>query len=117
VHYINVASKSSELTWTFCIDDENGDRQIVEYSVTLQQCVDCISAESVMRATQIQFVHERIEVTSIIDNKKTRKAVLIDTNVDGVFKPAARLHSLVAVDKGIKENLIVAKRLSEELKL
>ena len=114
VHYINVASKSSELTWTFCIDDDNGDRQIVEYSVALQKCVDCISAESVMRAPQIQFVHERIEVTSIIDNKKTRKAVLIDTNVDGVFKPAARLHSLVAADKGIKENLIVAKRLAEE---
>ena len=114
VHYINVASKLSELTWTFCIDDDNGDRQIVEYSVTLQKCVDCISAESVMRAPQIQFVHERIEVTSIIDNKKTRKAVLIDTNVDGVFKPAARLHSLVAADKGIKENLIVAKRLAEE---
>lgn len=114
VHYINVASKSSELTWTFCINDVNGVCHIVEYSVTLQKCVDCMSDESVMRAPQIQFINERIEVTSIIDNKKVRKAVLIDTNVDGVFKPATRFHSLVATDKRIKEDLIVAKRLAKE---
>ncbi len=114
VHYINVASKSSELTWTFRIDDGNGASQLVEYSVTLQKCEDCMSVESANQAPQIQFANERIAVTSMIDGEKARKAVLIDTNVDGVFKPAARFRSLVAADKKAKEDLIVAKKLARE---
>ncbi len=114
VHYINVASKSSELTWTFRLDDDKGGSQLVEYSVTLQKCEDCMSAESPMRAPQIQFSNERIAVTSIVDEERARKAVLIDTNVDGVFRPAARFRSLVATDKKVKEDLIVAKRLAKE---
>ena len=114
VHYINVASKSSELTWTFRMDDANGDNRLVEYSVTLQRCEGCLSAEGVMRSQQIQFVNERLAVTSMSGGEKSRKTVLIDTDVDGVFKPAARFRSLLAIDKKVKEDLIVAKKLAEE---
>ena len=114
VHYINIESKSSELTWTFRIDDDGGDIQLVEYSVTLQKSEDNISTENMARMPQIQFVNERIAVTSMIGQKKIRKAVLIDTNVDGVFKPDARLRSLVASNKKVREDLIVAKRLAQE---
>ena len=114
VHYINVASKSSELTWTFRMDDANGDNRLVEYSVTLQRCEGCLSAEGVMRSQQIQFVNERLAVTSMSGDEKSRKTVLIDTDVDGVFKPAARFRSLLAIDKKVKEDLIVAKKLAEE---
>lgn len=113
-HYINVESKSSELTWTFCIDSDKGGVQVVEYSVTLQKHEDCLTAENTVRVPQIQFVNERIAVTTTTDGKKVRKAVLIDTNVDGVFKPAMRFRSLVSSDKKVKEDLIVAKRLSME---
>lgn len=114
VHFINVASMSAELTWTFRIDDEKGDSQLIEYSVALQKCEGCMSAESAIRAPQIQFVKERIAVTSTIAKEKARKAVLIDTNVDGVFKPVTRFRSLVAVDKKVREDLVVAKRLARE---
>lgn len=114
VHYINVESKSSELTWTFRFDDDKGDIQLVEYSVTLQKCEDCIAVEGSVRAPQIQFVNERIAVTSMTADERARKTVLIDTNVDGVFKPVVRFHSLVASDKKAREDLIVAKRLAME---
>lgn len=113
IHYINVESKSSELTWTFRIDGDKGDVQLVEYAVTLQKGEDCIAAENMVR-TRIQFVNERIAVTSTIGGERARKVVLVDTDVDGVFKPAARLRSLVASDKKTREDLIVAKRLSRE---
>ncbi len=109
IHYINVESKSSELTWTFRIDGDKGDVQLVEYAVTLQKGEGCIAAENI-----IQFVNERIAVTSTIGGERARKVVLVDTDVDGVFKPAARFRSLVASDKKTREDLIVAKRLSRE---
>lgn len=114
IHYINIESNSSELTWTFRIDDNNGDVQLIEYSVSLQKCENCITTENATRTHQIQFVNERISVTATIGDEKARKTVLIDTNVDGVFKPATRFHALVASDKKAKEDLIVAKRLARE---
>ncbi len=113
VHYINIESKSSELTWSFRIDDERGVSQLVEYSVTLQKAEDSIAAENSVRTSEIQFVNERISVTSQSGEERTRKAVLIDTNA-GVFKPATRFRSLITSDKRLKEDLIVAKRLAME---
>lgn len=114
VHYINVEAKSSELIWTFRIDDDKGDIQLVEYSVTLQKSEDGISVEDMVRVPQIQFVNERIAVTSTIGGKKVRKAILIDTNEARVFKPSTRFRSLVASNKKVREDLIVAKRLARE---
>lgn len=114
VHYINVEAKSSELTWTFRIDDDKGDIQLVEYSVTLQKSEDGMSVEDMVRAPQIQFANERIAVTSTIGGKKARKAILINTNEDGVFRPSTRFRSLVASNKKAREDLIVAKRLARE---
>lgn len=110
IHYINVEFKSSELTWTFRIDDDKDDMQLVEYSVTLQKSDGSIITENSLRTPQIQFVNERISVSS----KKVRKAVLIDTNADGIFKPVTHFRSLIASDKKAKEDLIVAKRLAME---
>lgn len=114
VHYINIESKSAELIWTFRIDDERGNLQLVEYSVTLQKSGNSIGVENIVRVPEIQFVNERISVTSKIGEERVRKAVLIDTNADGVFKPATRFRSLIAFDKKVKEDLIVAKRLAME---
>ena len=113
-HYINIESGSAELIWTFRIDGENGDTRLVEYSVTLQKCEDSMVAENAVRSSGIQFVNERIAVTLTIGEERSRKAVLIDTDADGVFKPARRFRSLVSSDKKAKEDLIVAKRLSTE---
>lgn len=114
VHYINIESKSAELIWTFRMDDESGDQQLVEYLVTLQKAEDSMTSESTIRTTEIQFVNERISVTAKIGEERARKTVLIDTNADGVFKPATRFRSLIASDKKVKEDLIVAKRLAME---
>ena len=74
IHYINIESKSSELIWTFQIDDERGNLQLVDYSVTLQKSEDSIAADNVVRTSKIQFVNERISVTSRIGEERTRKA-------------------------------------------
>lgn len=114
LHYINVESKSSELTWTFRIDDDKGVVRQVEYSVAVQKCEDCIAVENAAQIPQIQFANEKISVASTTGGKMTRKAVLVDTNTEDVFKPTKRLRALVAADKKAKETLIVAKRLSME---
>lgn len=113
-HYINVESKSSELTWTFRLDDDKGVVRRVEYSVAVQKCEDCMAVENAVWIPRIQFANEKISVTSTIDGETTRKAVLIDTNAEDTFKPATRLRALVAADKKARESLIVAKRLSME---
>ena len=114
MHYINVESKSSELTWTFRLDDDKGVVRRVEYSVAVQKCEDCMAVENAVWVPRIQFANEKISVTSTIDGETTRKAVLIDTNAEDTFKPATRLRALVAADKKARESLIVAKRLSME---
>ena len=66
VHYINIESKSAELIWTFRIDDERGNLQLVEYSVTLQKSGNSIGVENIVRVPEIQYVNERISDTSKI---------------------------------------------------
>ena len=114
IHFIHVESQSSVLTWAFRLDDDSGDALLVEYSVTLQKSeIDAI-AENAMQPSELQFVNERITVTSVAGGEMGRKMVLIDTDTEDVFKPAARFRSVIASDKKVREDLIVAKRLASE---
>lgn len=114
IHSINVGATSSELAWTFRIDCDNGNGHWVEYGVTLQQCEDCFSADKAGQFPRVQFVNEKITVTSLTNGGKGRKTVLIDTGSDAVFKPASKLRALVSVVRTAKEDLIVAKGLARE---
>lgn len=114
VHYINVESQTSELTWSFRINDQKDNVHMIEYSVVLQKYEQCLIAENIAPTQRIQFINERIAVTSVTTQKKVRKTVLIDTNADGVFKPATRFRSITSSNKKIKEDLIIAKELAKE---
>nr|WP_296959007.1 AAA family ATPase [uncultured Mediterraneibacter sp.] len=115
--YINVDAESATLEYEFVIHYPQ-DRYKVWYQFSLKKVIDELASNledevGTNMSTRVEMFDEVLAFAYESKEERLRKAPLIDTRVDGLFSPKAKLAELVGDDKDQYMDLLVTKRLTK----
>ncbi len=115
--YISLNSESSQLDFTFILEDKDNSRVIdIDYSFQIEKANDNLDIQTYndghQKVHKIKIVNETLKFSMTSQDLKIKKQELIITEGDKILIPKTKLEILTDKNKDALLNLLVAKKIA-----